>query len=359
MDGGDPNVRILLVHPGASWSTADIWTGLKGALERAGVELVNYALDGRIGYAGAFLDQAWRMKRKAEPDCVKYTDADVFYLASTGVLERALRFECDWAIVVSGMYIHPDAMIMLRRAGVKVALLLSESPYNDDRALPFAECADVVWVNERSRVPVFRERNPHTYYWQHAIDPMRHKRGATETDKEAATHDVVFVGTGFVERIWTLEAVDWSGIDLGLYGTWNLIGSRNRLRQHLRGPVVPNDVTAALYRRAKVGLNLHRTSVTYGRVVPHIEDAESMGPRCYELAATGCFFATDYRAEVADVFGTTVPVFHSPQELEETIRYYLAHDDERQAIADSLPGMVTSHTFDDRVAEMLSVLRAA
>jgi len=325
-------------------------------MERAGVHLYHYALDSRLDLANSWLRIAYDNRSKKEPDCPRPTEADIIYHASLGVLERALRFEVDWALVVSGMWFHPDAMVMLRRAGIKVAFLYTEGPYSDARALPFAECADAVWVNELACLPTFRARNPNTYYWQHAIDPAKHHPGPGPADETALSHDVVFVGTGFIERCETLGAVDWSGIDFGLYGTWDLLGSRHRLRKHLRARVVDNAHTAALYRRARVGLNLHRTSVEFGRDVEHVTGAESMGPRCYELAATGCFFVTDYRREVSDVFGDVVPTFATAGELEELLRYYLAHDEERRERAGHLPALAAPHTFDARVAEMMEVL---
>ena len=221
--------------------------------------------------------------------------------------------------------------------------------------MAWANMVDVIWTNERSSVAKFAFWNEHTHYWQHAIDPARHHPGPANTEQPA--HDVVFVGTGWQERIALLEAIDWTGIDFGLYGTWELMREDSPLRQYVRGGVTPNDITAQLYRNAKIGLNFHRTSDYYVTESKHAAgSAESMNPRCYELAATGCFFATDYRAEVREVFGAVVPVFNDAADLQDLIRYYLAHDDARQAIAAQLPGLVAEHTFDRRAEEVLAVL---
>ena len=78
--------------------------------------------------------------------------------------------------------------------------------------------------------------------------------------------------------------------------------------------------TAALYRAAKIGLNLHRSSATYGRNMPRILHAESMNPRAYELAATQSFQISDWRPEVQETFVGAVPTFQSAAELERLIR---------------------------------------
>ena len=309
-------------------------------------------MSGRIGLAGEYLELLYRRNRAegmSKPQAV-----DTIYLAGQGILSRALRHEVDWVLLVSGTYIHPEILVLLQRAGLRVAALLTETPYADAQEKLIAERVQVVWTNERTSIPFFEQYCDHVYYWQHALDLERHTPASN--GEIVLAHDVVFVGTGFIERQEFLHGINWEGIDFGLYGGWDLMGSRNRLRKHLVAPIVSNELTAELYRRAKVGINLHRLSIGWGREVSYIEKAESLNPRCYELAACGCFFICDRRAEVADVFGDLVPTFDTPEEAEDLIRYYLAHEDERRRIAEALPETVKNHTFDSRLIEMLEVL---
>lgn len=351
-------MKILLVHPGASWSVADVWRGIKGSFEDAGVEVVQYALDGRIEYSGAWLN--WLYKRRMREDNWKGpppTQGDYVYLACQGLLERALNHRVDWVFIISGSYIHPKMLWLLREAGIKVSCLFTESPYQDEEETIIAKVCQAVWTNERTSIGTYSPICPIVNYYQHAVDPERHKPGPFNDD--TAAHDVVFVGTGFVERCELFSGINWDGIDLGLYGTWVLLGSRNRLRQHLvsrKDLVIDNAKTAQLYRNAKIGVNHHRTSMGFGRKAEHITAAESMGPRGYELAATGTFFLSDRRAEVAEIFSDLVPTYDSPEELEDLIRYWLPRETERRQIAEALPAAVKMHTFDDRVEKILDVL---
>ena len=171
-----------------------------------------------------------------------------------------------------------------------------------------------------------------------------------------AAHDVVLVGTGWRERIEMLGAVDWDGIDLGLYGNWQLLGSRNRLRRYVRGGEMPNGRAVELYRKAKIGLNLYRRRMAAGHDA--LLPMESMNPRAVELAACGVFTLSDYRAEAAEVFGDAVPMFSTPAELEGLVRYYLARasDDERRDLAASLPGLVADRTFAARAEQLTTIL---
>lgn len=349
---------LFTIQPGASSSTADVYTGLIGGLKELGHDISKYQLDTRIARAGAWLDFNWKEAKKKDPNIVEPTTADVLFQACGDSIVKAMWINPDWVVVVSAMYYPRVFMKMLKRAGLRVAVLLTESPYDDEHQYGIASIADICWTNERTSVEKLRVCNPKTYYLPHAYNATRHM--ATGDDSEVAAHDVVFVGTGFQERVDLFESIDWGGIDLGLYGTWELIGSRSKLKQFVRGEdAISNDTAAALYRRAKIGLNLYRTSKGFGSDAPRIALAESMNPRAYELAACGCFHFSDYRAEIAEIFGDAVPMFQDGAELEKLIRYWLEHSKEREAIAARLPQLVNGETWLNRAGQMVSDLEAA
>jgi len=356
-------VRVLVVHPGASWSTADVDAGLRWGLQHHGVEVIEYRLDSRIDHSQRWLYRAWR-RSKARHGTQRPTTADVFYHAGVGAIERALRHQVDAVIVVSAMFMHPDVIIMLKRAGVRVVALFTESPYDLPKELQIARLVDGCWTIERSSVPAFEAVNRNVGYLRHAWLPGRHTAEPDATDPSVPAHDVVFVGSAFRERVDFFNAIDWTGIDLGLYGNWTALSSRHRLRHFVRPPSpVPNALTAALYRRAKVTINLYRTSQGFGKDAPSIEHAESLNPRAYELAACGAVSVSSYRAEVPEVFGALVPTITTPAEAEATIRALLEDDDQRTRIAKQLPSIVARHSWADRarqvIGDLQTLLRAA
>lgn len=351
-------MRLLVCNPGASSSTIDVHNGLVGALERQGHEVIPYLLDRRIDSMGAWLNWQWRRAGKPDP---RPTPADILYLAGTQIFERALRFVPDWVIVVSAMYVHPDVLIMLKRMGVPTAYVFTESPYDLEQELKVAPLANVVFTNERICVDAFRAVQPHSYYLPHAYDPEVH-RPDVAIPEDTPAHDVVFVGTGFQERIDLLSAVDWTGIDLGLYGHWSLLGSRHPLRRYICSTdPIPNARSTALYGRAKIGLNLYRTSKGYGRSVPRIDNAESLNPRAYELAACGVFQASDWRAEVAETFRTSVATFRTADDLTEILQIILGRTAvtgylDLSRMTNSAQQAVKPHTFAARAALLIETL---
>jgi spore maturation protein CgeB len=347
-------MRIILAHPGASWSTADVFDGLLYGLRAHGADVLSYRLDTRIEASHKALHWLWRTKKKDQPDLAKPNVVDTIYHAGVGVLEMALRHQADVVLVVSAMLLHPDIVIMMKRAGLRVVVLFTESPYDEDKEMAIAAMVDGCWTNERSCVPKFRTVNPRTGYLPHAWHPLKHFPAPPAADIPA--HDVVFVGTGFSERIEWFNAIDWSGIDLGLYGTWKNAGLKKQARACIRNTVVTNEIAGALYRQAKVGLNLYRTSGGWGRGAARILHAESLSPRAYELAACGAFHLSDYRAEVAEVFGDLVPTFTTPTEAAALIRLWLNQPEERARVAAALPACVAESSWVERAKTVLGDL---
>lgn len=360
-------LRLLIVHPGASWSTSDVNDGLIHGLQQLGVELIEYRLDLRIGHEHARAANLYRKARRMQSDLPRPTKEDIFYKAGEQAIPMAIRNQVDAVVVVSAMYFHPDLLIMLRRANTRVIMLCTESPYDTSRELKVAQlltqpdfyCGHVVnppsgvWTNERSSVRTFRIVHPNAGYIPHAWHPERHTPTPQPLDAETPAHDVVFVGTGFQERIEWFEAIDWSGIDLGLYGTWEGLRRKSPLHPFIRAKQVTNLEAAALYRRAKVNLNLYRKSMGWAKDAPRIHHAESLNPRAYELAACGAFHLSDTRAEVAEKFGALVPTFASAQEANDLLRRWLADDAGRERIAAQLPACVAEDTWVHRARHIL------
>jgi spore maturation protein CgeB len=334
------------VHPGPSWSVADVATGLFSALKRAGHELIEYPLGDHLAHSQAFAAWLWRRNGKAagipKPDA-----ADAIFLASRDIPYWAARHEVDATLVVTAAYVHPDALAVMQRAGMPVGVVFTETPY--DRAevdiLPYIR---VAWTNERAAVPAFRRINRAVHYLPCAYDPERHRpEGETVPFADGTPcHDVVFVGSDFKERVDLLASVDWTGIDLGLYGAWSKAARRSPIGRYVRDGVIDNADAVRLYQRAKIGLNLYRRA----------EGAESLNPRAVELAACGAFTVSEYRAEVPEVFGDLVPTFRNGAELEQCIRRWLGDGANRQRLAARLPAAVASRSFDQTAAQVVSQL---
>lgn len=345
-------LRVLLVHPGASWSTHDVFEGLYYGLQQHGVDVVPYRLDTRIDLTNKILHAFWRRKAKTDPTIPKPNNADVQYHAGADALTMALRAQVDVVLVVSAMYLHPDVIVLMKRAGLRVTVLFTESPYDHDKELRVASLVDGVWTHERASVEDLRRVNARVGYLPHAWHPLTHAVVAPEAiDPAVPAHDVVFVGSGFPERVALLNAIDWTGINLGLYGIWKRRDLAAPVRAALHNEITGNARTADLYRRARIGLNLYRT-------LPPGRRADSLSPRAYELAACGVFHLSEARAEIGEVFGDLVPTFTTAAEASPLIRTWLAADDDRTRIARALPACVAEASWVTRAATVLRDLES-
>lgn len=352
-------MKVMLVHPGASIATHDVYVGYRDALRALGVEVVEYLLDDRLNIAQRHLKTmfAYADRHLPRAERRKPTSAQVMWQACCDLIPRALWHKVDFVLHVSAQYLHPDFLVLMRRARIPNVAILTEAPYADDYHETLLPYIDAAFVNERTSVERLRRVNSDVYYLPCGYSPANHHPAAP--DEAVPAHEVLLVGTGFQERIDLLAAVDWSGIDLALYGTWHLLGSRHPLRRFVRGGVTSNERAVALYRRAKINLNLYRTSMGFGRDTPRIGHAESLNPRAVELAACGAFTLSDHRAEVAEVFDGFVPTFADAADLQRQLRYWLDRDEPRRRVAAILPQCVRQLTFAAHAQTLVTTLRAA
>jgi len=236
-------------------------------------------------------------------------DGLVYGLRANGHTVTDDRAAADWFILVNPMFQTPETIAELRMVA-PVAGLMTETPYDIDRELVCAGLIDGGWTHERVSVAEFQKVNPRFGYLPHAWHPERH--GLVTADPNVPAHDVVLVGSGFGERIAWINAMDWTDIDLGLYGIWHGLGVSTHWQRCIKGGITDNAKAVALYRRATIGLNLYRTKEgrKWPPAPPQNIHAESLSPRSYELAACGVFQISNYRKEVAEKFGDAVPIIH-------------------------------------------------
>lgn len=389
-------MRIMLVHPTHDYSTHDVYQGLLHGLRAEGHDVFPYDLGMRMDMAGAALVEAHRQSKLGAEFAPGL--AQVRYEAGLAAYAAVMSQGIDYVVIITGLYWDATHTRNFRWGNVKVGIVHTEAPYMDAMMVEQLAGADVVWVNERGSVSRLEhymswlDSRPSIRYLPHGYHPEKHNTAEWPEAGVYPDHDVVFVGTGFEERVRLLESafciLGQDGVDFGLYGHWGLLqapaklgpkpgkpfepteahkaklvraserGKASPLWRYYQHGVVPNHVTSMLYRRARVGLNLFRSSETFSQDATKTGMvAESMNPRCYELAACGAFFLSERRAEVADVFGDTVPMFDGPEELAQLIRYYLANPDERSARAAELAQLVQPHSYVHRARQLADDLR--
>lgn len=335
-------MRILVVRPGPNFSVADVARGYVDGFTTLGHQVADLNFDDRLTFyeeAHHQRDGEWRKS---------FDTHGAVRLANKGISATCYEFDPDVVVVVSGFYVDPLLYRLIRAHGSRVVLIHTESPYEEDRQLERAGLVDLNVLNDPTNLDRYP---PGTIYLGHCYDPATHNPWGPTADRTA---DVVIVGTGYPSRIALLEQVDWSGIDLALAGNWAALPDDSPLRDRLVHPIdecLPNDQAANLYRAARMSVNLYRQETTDGGTA----DGWAMGPREVELAACGTFFVTEARGENRAVL-PMIPTFTGPAELEQLLRWHLAHPDETAAIAAAARTAIADRTFVTNCSRLLEAV---
>lgn len=86
----------------------------------------------------------------------------------------------------------------------------------------------------------------------------------------------------------------------------------------------------------------------------------AVNQRVFDVPACGAFLLTDYRAQMEALFepGREMIAYSDPDEIEDLVRYYLNHPDERKTIVRAgRRRALAQHTYAARVKELFSVMK--
>lgn len=400
-------MKILVVGSPHSASTRDVWMGAMKGLAQNGAGLQSYDMLPRGEFFSTLVDF---VREKHLPIPMLANVPSPMVLAYEPVFMAAHWHEVDVVFFISPQYVPLELPRMLRKDGFKTWAYMTECPYEDPIDAPQkADCFDFVFLNDRNSESYWQSFNPHSFYIPHSYDPDKHfpswdrpqdrpvgigierkPRGFTSWTPPDNGHDhVVYVGSGFGRRQKYLEDCDWSGINLKVYGHWPLLtpptSDRDKeqfapmlgvqtfegfktwedlpptyespIKKYVIPKMVDNTFTARLYRGSAIGINMHRLERWANNAEQMIDDGEaySMGPRGVELAACGTFQVSDFRQEIVDVFGDSVPIHRNPEEMGVLIRKFLDDPVRRQELAVQQHEAIKDRTFANHMRRVLEI----
>lgn len=344
-------MRVLAVQPGPDWSVIDVHRGWVRAFEELGCQVKDFDLNRALAfYEDAHLPDGDDYRRAIA------TPADVAVQASKGIEAALYEWWPDLVWVTYGPCVDPNVLRLARHRGHVVVLCHTESPYEDDRQIAWAEAgvADLHLINDPTNLERWREVEPHTYYLPHSYDPAVHRPASKPGP---SVHDVCFVGSSFPSRVeWFTRFVEHApDLDLLLAGNWKSCATGGHQLQrycpHDFADCLDNREVPPLYWASRVGLNLYRRESER----PELEHGWSMGPREVEMAACGLFYLTEERGENRQVL-PMLPTFTSPEDAAERARWWAAHPKERHHVAQSARAAVADWTFKNRARQVLELV---
>lgn len=288
-----------------------------------------------------------------------YDQEQASQLALQGLYGCLYAYAPDVVMFVSAFFTRDETFRLLRARRHKIVILHTESPYQDDEQLLRAQYADLNLVNDRVNLPLYEDLGMPAYYQHHCYRPSVHHPRTGPRDPGRAS-DFVFIGTGFDSRVRFFEAMNFDGIDAMIAGNfWGKLDPGSPLAKHVaielgsEADCVANTETAGYYRHAKTSLNLYRKESEEA----HAGDiAYAMGPREVEMPACGLFSLRDSRAEGDELFKGILPVFASPAEASEQLRWWLDRDGLREKRAAQAREAVADRTFVNSARRLLKRL---
>jgi spore maturation protein CgeB len=232
---------------------------------------------------------------------------------------------------------YPDAAANL---GAHQVLL---APYDE---FFFKEPHLVDLLSTRTRVPV--------HLLADACNPDHHRTVSPRNDAECHRYqcDVAMAGNVYPYRLLVMEEIP-EKIDLRIYCNprRSIPSGFERLARARTGEYVAGRTKALAFRGAKIVLN----TMHYGEI-------RGVNARLFEGTGCGAFVLSHDGPEIARYYepGVEIGVFDSAKELGEAIDYYLAHDDEREKIAEAGQARAhRDHTYPRRLRELLQVVDLA
>jgi spore maturation protein CgeB len=333
--------RLLMVA-GTQHTTSDLHLLYLRAFEKIGFEATLLAHDSGLPFTEKVLQQGRLQLSSAH-----------FSLVNRRVRLAALALRPD-LVVVSGSnwYLLPETLREVkRRLGCRVVLNEQHLQVFRSHQAGALEVYDHVFTQDSALVPLLRAASParKVSLLGPACDPVEHRPVAL-TDEERAHlgSDLAYVGWAYPNRLRLFE--DLAEFDLRLWGMgWD---ASPVLRGRFRDEPVHGLKKTKIYNAARILLNLQST--TY--------QIDGVTCRPFEVAACGGFCLSEPKKDLAAFFvpGEEMVTFQDAADLKKKAAYYLAHEDERRAIAARARARaLREHTYEHRAREVAAAVGMA
>jgi len=185
---------------------------------------------------------------------------------------------------------------------------------------------DIIFFAQKEAVETFNKENSEkkAIWLPHAVEPLAYPR----IERPGKTYDVCFVG--HVNSQNRIDALD------RLFKEFPNFYYGQRLFED----------AAQKYAESKIIFNNSMR--------------DDLNMRTFECMATGSFLLTSWNSTIEEFFkdGVHCAIYHSEEDMIEKARYYIAHDEEREKIAQAgCEEVLKNHTIDCRVNVMLSEIK--
>jgi len=268
------------------------------------------------------------------------------------LLALAKSVKPDIAIVTGGNRIAAETIRHFKRLGIATVLWTTDPPRHFEPIVTMATSYDAIFCQGTEVIELLDRAGIGGAQWlPMACDPSyHHPVECTAEDKKTYGSDIVFVGSYYPSRAALFEnLVDF---DLVIWGPgWGALDRNSPLCRCIRGAHTTPAEWLKIYSSSKIVL------------ATHFQDPENRfpvyqaSPRIFEALACRAFLMCDDQRDVFTLFrdGRDLVKFMDGKDLVVKVQHYLAHSEERKAIADyGREAVLARHTYQDRIKELLT-----
>ena len=292
------------------------------------------------------------------PEAVDALENGFLQLVSQAVLAQVERFSPDLVLAMAQAPLSRQALRRLTRDGVPTAMWFVEDYAVFTYWQAFAPLYDFFFTIQKEpflgRLAEVGQKQAH--YLPLAAAPEVHRPvPLSAIERRAYGSDVSFVGAGYPNRRLAFRA--FADMDFRIWGSdWD---GEEILAAYVQrgGARIETEEVVKIFCATRVNLNLHssvRPAVTVG-------GGDFVNPRTFEIAACGAFQVVDQRSLLPELFADhELAVVDHVDAMVEATRYFLAHEEERTAMAARARARVLAeHTYTQRMETLLAVVGAA
>jgi spore maturation protein CgeB len=259
----------------------------------------------------------------------------------------------------------PEAIDAIGAMGIKTVNWYCNAAHQLHLVREISPHYDWCLVPEKFRLPDYRALGAHPLYCQEGANPALYKPYDVPRDL-----DVTFIGQPYGERPAYIEHLLKQGIDVHVWGHGWRIDPRYpppegsplwRLPERVTGNVLDDEAFVRTFSRSKINLGFstcgetHTTPGEGGRIV-------QIRAREFEVPMAGGFYMVEHMDELTEFFepDKEIVCYRTLEELVAKIRYYLAHDEERERIRRAgYQRSLREHTWCHRFAAAFSAMGLA
>lgn len=249
----------------------------------------------------------------------------------------------DLLLILKGEYIHPKALEIVRRQGVKIAIWnFDPRDGKQDWVLERARVADYFFTIAKGLVPYYVKEGIMAHWMLEGCDPFNHQP-LTPTD---ATVAVSFIGT--VSDVagreqWLKQVRDYFGaVNFQVWGSF----CPTSLKDVHHGRAEGDAGFSRVVSNTMVNLGWDRN--------PEIE--RSYGARLFRTLAAGGYLLTNETVGIHEDFSGALATYRDTADCLRKITWALEHPQESRRIGERGRELVLrQHTFANRIQSILRI----